>query len=1186
MEALLRPLREEENLQQAQAAEKPVHIWGVERCVRAFLTQEFRGESPFALLVTYDDARAQKLAADFRFLTRDVAVYPAKDALFYYADIHGSATTTKRLEIQKKIMKQEPCVIVLTIDALMDRLPDPKYLRNYVTHLFVGQTAPQEALVKRLSMAGYANKAVVEAAGQFSVRGGIVDIFPLTEECPYRVEYFGDEVDSIRSFDVDSQRSIEVLQELEIFPATEYVLSEARKHRGLRRMEDEAEPILKNLKESFQTEAYARLRSMLDRLREDMTVFDSTTGLDSLVTYFYGSTVSFLDCLPENTPIFVDEPEKTAERAKDYHREYVTSMEGRAAAGFALPGQKEVLYSEKETREKLRGKVTFLYSDFYKKAEAFEEKSSLCLDTKAIVPFRGNTQEFLKEIRGWRDEEYRVVIVTPSQTRGRRIAKSLQEENIPAFFSESRSRTLEPREVMITTGSLAEGFRIPSAGIAVLTENELFRQGTGKAKRKKFSGEAVETLSQLTAGDYVVHERHGIGIYRGIQEVVVEGRRKDYINIEYANNGKLFIPVEQMGMIGKYAGKDMAHPKLNKLGGTEWSRTRAKVKQHVEGIAQELVDLYAMRRDKKGFAFSEDTVWQKEFEELFPYDETPDQLLAIEDTKRDMESDHIMDRLICGDVGFGKTEVAIRAAFKAVQDGKQVAYLVPTTILAEQHYETFTERMKGYPINVGKLSRFCTPKEIRENLKKLAAGELDIVIGTHRLLSKDVSFRNLGLLIIDEEQRFGVKHKETIKQMKVSVDVLTLTATPIPRTLHMSMIGVREMSLLTEAPQDRRPVQTYVMEYDREIVKEAVNREMARGGQVYYVYNRVDDIDRVALDLKAVLPDAQIETAHGRMNERELEDIMHRFIRKEIDVLVSTTIIETGLDIPNVNTIIIHNAENFGLAQLYQLRGRVGRSGRNAYAFLMYQRNKMIKEVAEKRLTAIREFTELGSGYKISMKDLELRGAGNIFGNSQSGHMEEVGYDLYVKMLSAAIRKMTGKGGDEEKEEFDTEIVLPVDAYIPDTYMKSEFLKLEMYKKIARIRNAEDADEVRSEAEDRFGRPSREFERLLSVAVLKEKAHSMHLSAVRFRDDRLQLVIRQDAPVEVARIPQYIKKKKGLVRIMEGKESGFSMKASKLIPDELLHNAEAFVDEVREAVYPEEAHEAAAEPSAPAGTKA
>ncbi len=1174
MEALLRPLREEENLRRVASGGKPAHIWGVEQSVRVLLTQVFRGESPLALLVTYDEARAEKLAADFRLLARDVAVYPAKDALFYYADIHGTATTARRLEIQKKIMNKEPCVIVLKIDALMDRLPDPEYLRNYVTHLFVGQTAPQEALVKRLSMAGYSKKAVVEAAGQFSVRGGIVDIFPLTEECPYRVEYFGDEVDSIRSFDVESQRSIELLEELDIYPASEYVLSEARKHRGLRRMENEAEPILAELKKSMQTEAYARLKGMLERLREDLIEFDSATGLDSLVTYFYSRTVSFLDFVSADTPVFIDEPEKTAERAREYYLEYQTSMEGRMAAGFALPGQKDVLFSDKDILERLKGQATLLFSLLYKKAEVFGETDSYDLGTKAIVPFRGNTEAMLKELRDRRAEDYRIVIITPSQTRGRRMAQNLQNEGIPAFFSENRSRALEPREVMVTTGSVSMGFRIPSAGLMVLTENELFQRGTGKTvRRKKFSGQAVETLSQLAVGDYVVHERHGIGIYRGIEEVELDGHRKDYIHIEYANNGKLFIPVDQMSLIGKYAGKESAHPKLNKLGGTEWNRTRTRVKQHVEGIAQDLVNLYAVRQDRSGYAFSADTVWQKEFEELFPYDETPDQIAAIEDTKRDMESDHIMDRLICGDVGFGKTEVAIRAAFKAVQDGKQVAYLVPTTILAEQHYDTFSERMKDYPINVVKLSRFCTPKEIRENLKHIASGEADIIIGTHRMLSKDVTFRSLGLLIIDEEQRFGVKHKEAIKKLKVSVDVLTLTATPIPRTLHMSLIGVREMSLLTEPPVDRRPIQTYVMEYDREIVKEAVNREMARGGQVYYVYNRVDDIERVALELRSILPDARIETAHGRMNERELEEIMHRFIMKEIDVLVSTTIIETGLDIPNVNTIIIQNAENFGLAQLYQLRGRVGRSGRNAYAFLMYQRNKVIKEVAEKRLTAIREFTELGSGYKISMKDLELRGAGNILGSSQSGHMEEVGYDLYVKLLSAAIRKMSGKDKETDEEDFDTEIVLPVDAYIPDHYMKSEFLKLEMYKKIARIRSEEDADEVINEAVDRFGQPPKEFQRLITVALLREKAHKMRLSTVRFRDDRLQLVIRQDTPLMVEKIPPFIKKSKGKIRIMDGKEAGFSKGASRLIPDELLQQTWDFLEEIREAVYPPEEKE-------------
>ena len=595
-------------------------------------------------------------------------------------------------------------------------------------------------------------------------------------------------------------------------------------------------------------------------------------------------------------------------------------------------------------------------------------------------------------------------------------------------------------------------------------------------------------------------------------------------------------------MIGKYSGKDSAKPRLSKLGGTEWEKTRTRVRNHVDDMADELINLYAERRVRKGHVYPPDTIWQNEFEELFPYDETEDQLKAIEDTKRDMESEKIMDRLVCGDVGFGKTEVAIRAAFKAVQDNMQVAYLVPTTLLAQQHFENFEKRMQGYPVNVRMLSRFCTPKEVKETLAGLSDGSVDVVIGTHRLLSKDVKYKRLGLLVIDEEQRFGVKHKEKIKELKSNVDVLTLTATPIPRTLHMSLVGIRDMSLLEEAPVDRRPIQTYVMEYDREIVKEAIKREVARGGQVYYVYNRVDDIDAVTADLRGFLPDVNIEFAHGKMHERELETIMHQFINKEIDVLVSTTIIETGLDIQNANTIIIHNAENFGLSQLYQLRGRVGRSDRSAYAFLMYRKDKMIKEVAEKRLKAIREFTDLGSGYKISLKDLEIRGAGNVLGSTQSGHMEEIGYDLYVKMLNSAIRK---KMGEKIEDEFETAVDLPLDAKVEDP---------------------EDADLIIEELKDRFGEIPKAVQRLINVAFIRTKAHKASMTDVKYVDDEVRFLIKNGTEIRTDKIQKFLKKYKGKMRLIIAKQSGFALRMSKLIQDELIATTDAAIDDIRDSL--------------------
>ncbi len=1164
MEALKIPFRETYSLFTLKPDSYPLNVWGITRSARPLAAETVRGESTFSLIITYDTARAEKLFDDYKFYDRDVFLYPAKDALFYYADVHGNLTGAKRLEILKRIYKNERTVIITTIDGVMDKLPDMVYFQRHIFTLEVGQEVELSEIKSKLVMLGYENVAVVEARGQFSVRGGILDIYPLTEECPCRVEFFGDEIDSIRYFDESSQRSIEQCESIEILPATEYVLSQDRIRRGIDKIEEETERVAGVFKKNFKTECYARLTSYIKHVKEEITEYNSTSGLDNLVDYFFGTTVSFIDYLPEDTPIFIDEPSRVLERATGYSKEFAVSMQARIESGYILPGQAGVLSSAEQTIAGLCNRKLIMFSEFYKKETDWNEKTSIRLDAKKTEDYLGDIERLKKDIRKWRNDDYRIIIVSPSRTRAKRISDSFMEDDLPAFFSESSTRTLLPREVMVTTGNLPEGWVIPESKQVLISEGEIFgknREGRKKRLPKKYEGEKYKTLDEIGVGDYVVHERHGIGIYKGIEKVKTsDGRIRDYINIDYAGGGKLFIPVEQLSLIGKYSNKDSRPPKLNKLGGETWNKTRSRVKSHIDNLADELIQLYAIRNSKKGYAFSDDTVWQREFEELFPYEETPDQLRAIEDTKADMESTKIMDRLICGDVGFGKTEVAIRAAFKAVQDGKQVAYLVPTTILAEQHYETFNERMKGYPINVRMLSRFCSTKEKKEIIEGLKNGSVDIVIGTHRLLSKDIAYKSLGLLIIDEEQRFGVKHKETIKQLKNTVDVLTLTATPIPRTLHMSLIGIRDMSLLEEPPVDRRPIQTYVMEYDREIVKEAITRELSRGGQVYYVYNRVDDISRITLELREILPDARIEYAHGKMNGRELEDIMHAFIAKEIDVLVSTTIIETGLDIPNVNTIIIHNADNFGLAQLYQLRGRVGRSDRSSYAFLMYRRDKVIREVAEKRLSAIREFTELGSGYKISMKDLEIRGAGNILGSSQSGHMEEIGYDLYVKLLSQAVKK---RMGETEDSDFDTSVDIPIDAYIPEEYVRNEYLKLELYKRISHIESIEDAEDIMAEVEDRFGKIPKQVSFLLDVALIRAKAHAAYLSHVRYKDGWAYYIIQDTSKYKIEELDRFIKKYKGNMRIVATKESGFMVKTSSLIQENMLKSISETIDDIR-----------------------
>ena len=1138
------------------------HVWGMDRRITPLLMEALSDTKRFRLIVTYEERRAREIVEDYRFYSRQTFYYPAKDALFYSADIHSNNTVQERLEIFKKIAEGRPCTVVTTIEGLMDKIPSISHIVENILTIKVGDTLKLDTFSRKLTTLGYEKTSIVETPGQFSVRGGIIDIFSLTEECPYRVELWGDDIDSIRSFDVESQRSMERVEEFVIYPSTEMVLDDVRISKGIAKLEKEHKAQAKLLKEQFHTEQYARLNKMVESVLEELKEFNSTMGLDSMVEYFYDDTVSFLDYFPTDTDIFIDDPERVNQRAGAYAMQFGMSMEGRLEGGYVLPTQANVLYDAKTVVARLVNRTPILLSELYKKQPAWKEQYAFQIDAKGLVSYNNSFEDLMKDIEKYKKKDYRILILSPSATRGKRIAKNLQDNDVMAYFTENREQPLKPGEVRISVGRMETGFEIPECHLLVIAEGDIFNSKELKKRKKlpKYAGEKIAGFSDISVGDYVVHQNHGVGIYRGIDKVETDGRMKDYISIEYAKGSKLFVPVEQLDRIGKLSGKNGARVKLNKLGGPEWEKVRTRVKGHVEDIAKELIELYAIRSSTQGYKYSEDTVWQREFEEMFPYEETLDQQKAIDDTKHDMESGKIMDRLVCGDVGFGKTEVAIRAAFKAVQDNRQVAYLVPTTILAEQHYNTFCERMKNYPVNIRMLSRFCTPKEVKETLEQMKSGMVDIVIGTHRLLSKDIVFKNLGLLIIDEEQRFGVKHKEQIKQMKKNVDVLTLTATPIPRTLHMSLVGLRDISLLEEPPVDRRPIQTYIMEYDLEFVKEAINRELARNGQVYYVYNRVETIADITGQLRQVLPDATIEFAHGKMPERELEAMMRRFIKGEIDVLVSTTIIETGLDIPNVNTIIIHDADRFGLSQLYQLRGRVGRSNRSAYAFLLYKRDKMIKEVAEKRLKAIREFTDLGSGYKIAMKDLEIRGAGNLLGQEQSGNIEAVGYDLYCQMLNDAIRRLSG---ETVREEFVTNVELPLNAYIPDSYVKNEYVKLDLYKRISKCANREDNDAILEEVRDRFGEPPKPFFRLLDVAYLKAIAHEVYITDIKYVGDEVRFYMLPQAPVQAERVNPLLKRYKNTLRLTAGKQTYFRIRMSKLIEEEMVSSCEKVIEDIR-----------------------
>jgi len=1065
MKAFLTPLQglaEFEQIKEKSKTNKGIlQVSGCMESQKSHLMYGLSGIAPYRLILAEDERRAREIYEDYRFYDRKVYSYPAKDLLFFQADIHGNLLIRQRMKVIKALLEEKELTVVTSIDGCMDFLESLEKIKEQLIHYESDSTVDTEQLKNQLVALGYERVGQVEMPGQFSVRGGIVDIYCLTEENPWRIELWGDEIDSIRSFDPESQRSLENLEELTIYPAVEHIGD------------------------------------------KDM--------------------VSFLDYFPEErTIIFLDEPNRLTEKGGAVEEEYRQSRMHREEKGSRnLP--ENWLCSFEQLQKELNKRNCISVCALEPKQAGWKVREKFYLEVKSISAYNNSFELLVKDLHQYKKQGYRIALLSGSRTRAERLAKDLQEEGLAAFYGQDYDREICPGEIIVVYGHAKKGFEYPLIKFAVMTESDIFGQEQKKKKKKKnYSGSRIQDFAELSIGDFVVHEKHGLGIYRGIEKVEVDRIVKDYIKIEYRGGSNLYIPATQLDCLQKYSGADASKaPKLNKLGTQEWNKTKSKVRGAVKNIAKELVELYAVRQEKEGYVCGPDTVWQREFEEMFPYEETEDQLSAIEDAKRDMESTRIMDRLICGDVGYGKTEVALRAAFKEVQESRQVAYLAPTTILAQQIYNTFVQRMKEFPVRVELLCRFRTPAQQKKAIEDLKKGQVDVIIGTHRILSKDVQFKNLGLLIVDEEQRFGVTHKEKIKQLKKDVDVLTLTATPIPRTLHMSLIGIRDMSVLEEPPMDRMPIQTYVMEYDEETVREAINRELRRGGQVYYVYNRVTDIADVALRIAKLVPDARVDFAHGQMSERELENVMYSFVNGDIDVLVSTTIIETGLDISNVNTMIIHDSDRYGLSQLYQLRGRIGRSNRTAYAFLMYRKNVMLKETAEKRLAAIREYTDLGSGFKIAMRDLELRGAGNLLGAQQHGHMNAVGYDLYCKMLNEAVKEAKGI---HTMEDFETSVDLNVDAYIPDSYISNEFQKLDIYKRIAGIETQQDYDDMLEELLDRFGEPGKAVLNLLAIAKLKAIAHQGYVTEIKQTGKTVRFTLYEKARLNTEGFPALMQK--------------------------------------------------------------
>lgn len=1109
-----------------EAGQTPVYVTGCIDSQKCHLMYGLSEQARYRVIVTYNETKAKEIYDDFKLYDKNVYLYPAKDIIFFSADIHGNAIIQNRIKILRRLMEGLETTIITTIDGGMDRIFPLEYLKDSVIRLKEAQTLDFTKLQKQLVNLGYDRQGQVESPGQYAVRGGILDIFPLTEDTPFRIELWGDEIDTIKTFDVANQRSIERVDEVAIYPAVEFVLNSDQIVSGLKRIRDEQKLYVKKLREENRQEAASRIQSIVEEFAENVEGFIGNVNVDSYVKYFFQNTVSLFDYFDKNdTVFFLDEPTRILEKGDAVELEFREGMMGRIEKGYILPGQMDAIYSYKELLAKLSLKSTVILSMMEHKISNFSVKHHYDFTVKSINPYNNNFEILVKDLEDWKKNGYRVILLSGSRTRASRLSDDLREYGLNAFYSENMDRTVQNGEIMIVYGSLHRGFEYPSIKLVIISDSDIFgAEKKKKRKKREYEGTKINSFTDLNLGDYVVHENHGIGKYLGIEKITVDKVTKDYMKIQYADGGVLYILATGLDVIQKHSGGDAKKPKLNKLNSPEWKHTKQRVRTAVRDVAKDLIDLYAVRQEKKGYQFQEDTVWQKEFEEMFPYEETDDQLTAIEATKRDMESTKIMDRLICGDVGYGKTEIAIRAAFKAVADGKQVVVLVPTTILAQQHYNTFSQRMMDFPISVDMLSRFRTAAETKKIKERLKAGTLDIVIGTHKVLGKDMVYKNLGLLIVDEEQRFGVTHKEKIKTMKENIDVLTLTATPIPRTLHMSLIGIRDMSVLEEPPVDRHPIQTYVLEHNEEIIREAIHRELARGGQVYYVYNRVNGIDEVANMVAKLVPEANVAFAHGQMKERELENIMFDFINGEIDVLVSTTIIETGLDISNANTMIIDDADRLGLSQLYQLRGRVGRSNRTSYAFLMYKRDKMLKEVAEKRLQAIKEFTELGSGFKIAMKDLEIRGAGNLLGAEQSGHMESVGYDLYCKMLNEAVKSMKGEATEEDN--FETSIDMDIDAFIPSTYITNEYQKLDMYKRIAQIHTEEEFLDLQEELLDRFGELPSSVSNLLNIALVKARCHNVYITNFVQKEDSIKMVMYHQAKINPDGIVALIEKHK------------------------------------------------------------
>lgn len=1066
------------------------------------------------MVVTHNLLQAQRLFDDLlQFVSEeDLFLYPANELIAAEMSIASPELLSQRLDTMNHLATNGKGLYIVPMAGLRKIVPPKNKWKVSQFKLKLGDDVNIQETLSSLLKMGYHRADMVSSPGEFSVRGGIMDIYPLTSLHPVRIELFDTEVDSIRTFSADDQRSIDTLEQVLIGPASEVIME----NEDLQRIADE---LSKRLKTSLKKVKKASIKeAMAEQAEYEISLLKNGQKPDQLFKYqslAYDDETSLVEYLPDNGLLLFDEMSRIHEMDETLEKEemdwYVSLLEeGKIIHDVPVShGLNQILAAGKQRK--------VYFSLFTRQIPHTNPKKVHTFSCKPMQSFHGQMHVLKAELDRWKNSKYTVVLLAPDGQRLQKFERVLADYEIDVAIVQD-GQPLIPHAVQIVNGGLQSGFELPMHKLAVMTEEELFRQKTRKKKRhqKLSNAERIKSYSELKVGDYVVHVNHGIGKYLGIETLEINGLHKDYLNVRYQGNDQLYVPVDQIELVQKYVGSEGKEPKLYKLGGTDWKRVKSKVQSSVADIADDLIKLYADREAAKGFAFTEDTNEQQEFEASFPYQETDDQLRSIEEIKKDMERDRPMDRLLCGDVGYGKTEVAIRAAFKAIMDGKQVAILVPTTILAQQHYETMMERMQDFPINIGLLSRFRTRKQQQETMKGLAAGTIDVVVGTHRLLSKDIKYRDIGLLIIDEEQRFGVTHKEKIKQLKTNIDVLTLTATPIPRTLHMSMLGVRDLSVIETPPENRFPVQTYVMEYNGALIREAIERELARDGQVYFLYNRVEDITKKADEIATLVPDARVAVAHGQMTETELESVILQFLEGEYDVLVTTTIIETGVDIPNVNTLIVFDADRMGLSQLYQLRGRVGRSNRVAYSYFTYRKDKVLTEVAEKRLQSIKEFTELGSGFKIAMRDLTIRGAGNLLGSQQHGFIDSVGFDLYSQMLKEAIEErkdqLPASAQQKQVSKPVVEIDLDVkqDAYIPESYIPDGHQKIEMYKKFRGITEVDEVTELKDEMIDRFGDYPKEVHTLFQIAEIKAYGNLVGLEAIHQTKDSIKLEVSEE----------------------------------------------------------------------------